>query len=71
MSCVVLVDTGAQYVSLRGKAMECVGLIGEAVTDEVFQPDALEVMTILLSAMVRMGRGKRCVSVCLASISGL
>jgi hypothetical protein len=32
--------------------MECVGLIGEAVGDETFAPDALEVMEILLQAMV-------------------
>jgi hypothetical protein len=39
-------------VALRGKAMECVGLIGEAVGDEAFENDAIEVMDILLTAMV-------------------
>lgn len=43
---------GPQYVALRGKAMECVGLIGEAVGDETFESDAIEVMDILLTAMV-------------------
>ena len=37
--------------TLRGKAMECVGLVGEAVGDEIFAQDAQEVMEILLSAM--------------------
>lgn len=33
---------------LRGKAMECVGLIGNAVGHERFSTDALEVMHILM-----------------------
>jgi importin-5 len=37
---------------LRGKAMECVGIIGEAVGDEIFASDALEVMELLLHAIV-------------------
>ena len=37
---------------LRGKAMECVGLLGEAVGATVFAPDALEIMTLLATAMV-------------------
>jgi importin-5 len=41
-----------QLSVLRGKAMECVGIIGEAVGDEIFAPDALEVMELLLQAIV-------------------
>lgn len=37
---------------LRGKAMECAGLLGEAVGAAVFAPDALELMTMLAAAMV-------------------
>ena len=44
--------TAPHLVELRGKAMECVGLIGDAVRTEVFAPDALHVMHILLGAMV-------------------
>jgi len=36
---------------LRGKAMECAGLIGEAVGETVFAPDALEVMQTMIGAM--------------------
>ena len=43
--------TAPHLATLRGKAMECVGLVGEAVGDEVFAQDAQEVMEILLSAM--------------------
>ena len=43
--------TAAHLSTLRGKAMECVGLVGEAVGDEVFAQDAQEVMEILLTAM--------------------
>lgn len=44
--------TAPHLVELRGKAMECVGLIGDAVRAEVFAPDALHVMHTLLGAMV-------------------
>lgn len=37
--------------TLRGKAMECAGLIAESVGDEVFKPDAMEVMQLLLHSM--------------------
>jgi hypothetical protein len=47
-------------VALRGKAMECVGLIGEAVGDEAFENDAIEVMDILLTAMVSANCGAYC-----------
>ena len=40
---------GEEFTSLRGKAMQCVGLMGIAVGAERFAPDALEVMEILLS----------------------
>ena len=41
-----------QFELLRGKAMECVGIIGEAVGDEVFASDALEVMELLIHSIV-------------------
>ena len=43
--------TAEQYSELRGKAMQCVGLIGEAVGDETFAGDAVEIMQLLLGAM--------------------
>lgn len=43
--------TAEQYADLRGKAMQCVGLLGEAVGVQTFAPDALEVMQLLLAAM--------------------
>lgn len=36
---------------LRGRAMECVGLLGEAVGADVFSADALDVMNSLLGAI--------------------
>lgn len=36
---------------LRGRAMECVGLLGEAVGADVFSADALDVMNALLGAI--------------------
>ena len=43
--------SGEQYGEIRGKAMQCIGLIGEAVGDETFAPDALEIMQQLLAAI--------------------
>ena len=42
---------GPDLVKLRGKAMECVGLIGDAVGVQTFNQDALEIMHELLGAM--------------------
>jgi hypothetical protein len=42
---------GPDLVKLRGKAMECVGLIGDAVGVQTFSQDALEIMQELLGAM--------------------
>lgn len=39
-------------VTLRGKAMQCAGLIGEAVGDRQFHDDAMEIMQLLIGAMV-------------------
>ena len=39
---------GKDYRMLRGKAMECISLIGVAVGKERFGPDAKEVMEILI-----------------------
>eukprot|EP01041_Mallomonas_annulata_P004670 gene4670-9261_t len=38
-------------VELRGRAMEAVGLIGEAVGEDVFSNDAMEIMQLLLSGL--------------------
>merc|ERR1711871_348359 len=43
--------SGEQFVELRGKAMQCVGLIGEAVGDEICAGDALEIMQLLINAI--------------------
>lgn len=43
--------TGEAQSSLRGKAMQCVGLVGDAVGEELFFPDAVEIMEILLGAL--------------------
>ena len=45
--------TGPEQVLLRGKAIECAGIVGESVGKNVFASDALEIMNILLNAMVR------------------
>lgn len=45
--------TSADLTLLRGKAMECTGLIGEAVGVEVFAADALEIMQLFMNALVR------------------
>lgn len=42
-----------ELAQLRGKAMECVGLIGDAVGAQVFAPDALEIMTLLNTALMQ------------------
>jgi hypothetical protein len=44
--------TGEAQGELRGKAMQCVGLIGEAVGEAMFLQDGLEVMDILMHLMV-------------------
>lgn len=41
----------AARVTLYGKAMECVGLIGEAVGNDIFARDALEIIQFLVAAM--------------------
>ncbi|CAM9098384.1 unnamed protein product, partial [Ectocarpus fasciculatus] len=43
--------TGEAQSMLRGKAMQCVGLIGDAVGEEMFLSDAVEIMEILIGAM--------------------
>ena len=48
---ILMTATSSDRSILRGKAMECVGLIGEAVGAEVFSNDALEVMHLLIGAM--------------------
>ena len=44
-------STGETQGVLRGRAMQCVGLIGDAVGAEAFYPDAVEIMEILITAM--------------------
>eukprot|EP01032_Pedospumella_encystans_P019768 gene19768-22474_t len=43
--------TSADLTLLRGKAMECAGLIGEAVGVQVFAADALEIMQLFMNAL--------------------
>ena len=45
--------TSPDLTVLRGKAMECAGLIGEAVGVQVFAADAMEIMQLFMSALVR------------------
>ncbi len=44
--------TAPDLVVLRGKAMECAGLIGEAVGVQVFAVDAMEIMQLFMKALV-------------------
>lgn len=41
---------GKEYRMMRGKAMECISLIGLAVGKEKFAPDAVQVMEVLMAA---------------------
>lgn len=43
--------TAPELATLRGKAMECAGLVAGAVGVEVFSGDALDVMTLLAGAL--------------------
>jgi hypothetical protein len=43
-----------ELLELRGKAMECAGLIGEAVGVKNFSQDAREVVHIFMEALVRL-----------------
>jgi hypothetical protein len=55
MTCIKTVlktANGVELEVLRGKAMECAGLIGEAVGVEIFKKDALEIMQLFIHAMV-------------------
>ena len=45
--------TGENQAILRGKAMECVGLMGDAVGASTFAADAGDIMSILIGSMVR------------------
>jgi hypothetical protein len=47
----ILIGTNGQKElrELRGKAMECVGLIGKAVGAEKFGPDAVEILNVLFT----------------------
>lgn len=45
--------TGSDQTVLRGKAMECAGLIGEAVGVQVFANDAAQIMQLFMHALVR------------------
>ena len=43
---------GPELALLRGKAIECAGIIGESVGKTLFASDALEIMNSLLNEMV-------------------
>ena len=44
--------TAPDLTTLRGKAMECAGLVGEAVGVDVFAADAMEIMQLFMVALV-------------------
>lgn len=44
--------TSPDLATLRGKAMECAGLVGEAVGVQVFAADALQIMQLFMNALV-------------------
>jgi hypothetical protein len=44
--------TSPDLTTQRGKAMECAGLIGEAVGVQVFAADAMEIMQLFMTALV-------------------
>jgi hypothetical protein len=48
---ILLEATSPELIELRGKAMECAGLIGDAVGVEKFSKDAIEIMKILFHLM--------------------
>eukprot|EP01038_Epipyxis_sp_PR26KG_P010303 gene10303-13849_t len=48
---ILITATSPEMTEVRGKAMECVGLIGEAVGVEIFSNDALEIMQLFMNAM--------------------
>lgn len=49
----ILVEaTSPELMELRGKAMECAGLIGDAVGVERFSRDAIEIMRVFFSLLV-------------------
>jgi hypothetical protein len=49
---ILIEATAPEFLELRGKAMECAGLIGEAVGVERFTADALEIMKLFAQVMV-------------------
>ena len=50
----ILLETNNPELSLfRGKAMECIGHVATAVGAELFTPDALEIMNLLIQSLVR------------------
>ncbi len=49
---VLLAATAPDQAVLRGKAMECTGLVGDAVGVEVFSRDAMDIMQLFIHAIV-------------------
>lgn len=49
---VMAAATAPDQAVLRGKAMECAGLVGDAVGVEIFARDAVEIMQLFIQAIV-------------------
>jgi hypothetical protein len=49
---ILMEATSTELVELRGKVMECAGLLGDAVGGERFARDAIEIMRLFFSIMV-------------------
>jgi hypothetical protein len=49
---VLVAATAPDQAVLRGKAMECAGLVGDAVGVEIFARDAMEIMQLFIHAIV-------------------
>jgi len=49
---ILMSASGPEQSILRGKAIECAGLIGESVDSQLFAVDATEIMQIILTIMV-------------------
>lgn len=49
---VMVAATAPDQAALRGKAMGCASLVGDAVGVEIFATDAMEIMQMLIQAIV-------------------
>ena len=49
---VMVAATAPEQAALRGKAMGCASLVGDAVGVDIFASDAMEIMQLLIQAIV-------------------